>query len=64
MDGKDCEGRYLGVKLDKYSNPGSEGNGQEGMDMDRSSPRAWSERPSKNSASRKGRQVSLSSKSD
>lgn len=58
MDGKDCEGRYLGVKLDKYSNPGSEGDGREGLEMDQPSPRARSARPSKYSASHQGRQVS------
>ena len=64
MDGKECEGRYLGVKLDKYSNPGSEGDGREGMDMDQASPGAGSERPSRNSASHKGRQVSACSTPD
>ena len=54
MDGKDCEGRYLGVKLDRYSNPSSRGVGQEDMNMGRSPSRA---RPSRHSASRKGRQV-------
>lgn len=57
MDGKDCEGRYLGVKLDKYSNPGSGAEGQEDMDMGQSPSRAKSERPSRYSASHKGRRV-------
>ncbi|KAL3145130.1 hypothetical protein ABBQ38_001734 [Trebouxia sp. C0009 RCD-2024] len=57
MDGKDCEGRYLGVKLDKYSSPGSGAEGQEDMDMGQSPSRAKSERPSRYSASHKGRRL-------
>lgn len=57
MDGTHCEGRYLGVKLDKYSNPGGGGNSQEDVDMVQSPNRARSERPSRNRASHTGRQV-------
>jgi len=61
MHGQECEGRFLGVKLDEYSTSGgSRGRQDRDMDLDRpsGSRRERSDRPSRSSASHKGRQVS------
>ena len=58
MDGIDCEGRFLGVKLDKYSFPATTNDGPDDMSTDRRPSRARAERSSRSSASHKGRQVS------
>jgi hypothetical protein len=60
MHGKECEGRFLGVKLDAYSAPGARQDRQDvDMDQDTASGNGRPERPARKSGSHKGRQVTV-----
>ncbi len=60
MHGKECEGRFLGVKMDEYSAPGAR---QDRRDVDMNQGTAPGNgrpaRPGRSSGSHKGRQVTL-----
>ncbi|DBA69952.1 TPA: hypothetical protein ACH3X2_012444 [Trebouxia sp. C0005] len=58
MHGKECEGRFLGVKLDAYAARGARQDMQDvDMEQDTASGNGRPERPAKRSGSHKGRQV-------
>ncbi len=61
MHGKDCEARFLGVKLDEYSVPGARQDRRD-VDMGQDTAFGSSRRPEgsgRRSGSHKGRQVTL-----
>ncbi len=60
MHGKECEGRFLGVKLDEYSAPGAR-QGRQDVDMEQgtASGDGRPERAGRSSGSHKGRQVTV-----
>jgi len=60
MHGKECEGRFLGVKLDAYSAPGARQDRRDvDMEQDTASGNGRPERVARRSGSHKGRQVTL-----
>ena len=60
MHGKECEGRFLGVKLDEYSAPGARQDRRDvDIEQDTASGSGRPERPDRRSGSHKGRQVTL-----
>lgn len=60
MHGKECEGRFLGVKLDAYAARGARQDMQDvDMEQDTASGNGRPERPAKRSGSHKGRQVTV-----
>ncbi len=60
MHGKECEGRFLGVKLDEYSAPGARQDRQDvDMEQGTTSGNGRPERAGRSSGSHKGRQVTV-----
>ena len=60
MQGKECEGRFLGVKLDEYSAPGARQDRRDvDMEQGTASNSGRPERGGRRSGSHKGRQVTL-----
>jgi len=60
MHGKECEGRFLGVKLDEYSAPGARQDRRDvDMEQDKASGSGRPDRSGRRSGSHKGRQVTI-----
>ena len=60
MHGKECEGRFLGVKLDEYSDlPAKRDRPDVDIDQETPSGSRRTERTSRGGTSHKGRQVSV-----
>ena len=60
MHGKECEGRFLGVKLDEYGElPAKRDRPEVDMDQETLPGSRRTDRPSRSSTSHKGRQVSV-----
>ena len=60
MHGKECEGRFLGVKLDEYSAPGARQDRRDvDIEQDTASGSGRPEKAGRRSGSHKGRQVTI-----